>query len=72
MRSQQTKQHYTSDRRLNWRERRSDKDRRNPYRTQHTQHMQEDCRRGVPRREADVTGSTSEVDVWWELEFPTT
>lgn len=69
MRSQQTNQHFVNDRRLNWRERRCDKERRNPYRAQH---MQEDCRRGVPRREADITGSTNEVDVWWELEYPKT
>ena len=58
---------YIQDRRLNWRERRGEDDRRNPYRV----HLMEaDCRRGVPRRQSDVTGMTGEVDVWWELEYP--
>jgi hypothetical protein len=69
MRSQQNKQNPSHDRRLNWRERRGDNERRNPYRVQQ---MQEDCRRGVPRRESDVSGVTNEVDVWWELEYPAT
>ena len=65
MESQQGKQN--PDRRLNWRERRSGSERRNIGRVQH---MQEDCRRGVPRREADVSGATDAVDVWWEKEQP--
>lgn len=67
MRSQRSKHNSGHDRRLNWRERRSSNERRNPVRVQH---MPEDCRRGVPRRESDVSGSTNEVDVWWELEYP--
>ena len=65
MRSEQNKQN--PDRRLSWRERRSDNERRNIGRVQH---MQEDCRRGVPRREADVSGVTDEAHVWWEKEQP--
>ena len=64
MKSQQS---YGQDRRLNWRERRSDNERRNLYRVQQ---MPDDCRIGAPRRESDITGSTNEVDVWWELEYP--
>ena len=67
MRYQHVKQSFVQDRRLNWRERRGDDDRRNTCRIQH---MPEDCRRGVPRRESDVSGTSKEVDVWWELEYP--
>ena len=69
MRSQQNKANPSHDRRLNLRERRTNTERRNTYRVQH---MQEDCRRGVPRRESDITGSVNEVDIWWELEYPAT
>lgn len=67
MKLQQEKHLTSNDRRLNWRERRDSDERRNPYRVQH---MPEDCRRGVPRREADISGNANEVDVWWELEYP--
>jgi len=67
MRFQQNKQHFNNDRRLNWDERRSNQERRNQFRVQL---MPEDCRRGVPRRESDLTGISSEADVWWELEYP--
>ena len=67
MKSQQDKHHSNSDRRLNWRERREADERRNPYRVQQ---MSDDCRRGVPRRESDISGNSNEVDVWWELEYP--
>ncbi len=68
MKLQQNKSHFTQDRRLNWRERRANDERRNPHRISL---MQEDCRRGIPRRESDISGIASEVDVWWELEYPT-
>lgn len=67
MRIQQNKHHYSNDRRLNWSERRDDKERRNQFRVQL---MPEDCRRGIPRRESDITGNRNEADVWWELEYP--
>lgn len=44
---------FNHDRRLNWSERRSGNERRNPYRVRQ---MTSDCRQGVPRRESDITG----------------
>lgn len=67
MKSQHNYQQFSNDRRLNWLERRSNDERRNSYRV-HL--MQEECRGGIPRRESDISGALSEVDVWWELEYP--
>lgn len=43
-------------------DRRCDEDRRNAYRKSQ---MQEECRSAVPRRGADIEGSSMEVEMWW-------
>lgn len=50
------------ERRKQWRDRRSGKDRRNAERLRLVSY---DCRTGLPRREADRTGELSDGDIWW-------
>ena len=63
MKSPRSKQDSNLNRRANWAERRSSEERRNDYRVSV---MQDDCRRGVPRRESDISGDASEGNVWWK------
>ena len=63
MRLPQSKQDPNFNRRLNWAERRNNEERRNTYRVSV---MQDDCRRGVPRRESEISGDNSEGNVWWK------
>lgn len=65
MRSPQNKHDSHLNRRENWAERRSTEERRNTYRVSI---MQDDCRRGVPRRESDVSGEACVGNVWWKEE----
>ena len=50
------------ERRKHWRDRREGDDRRNPNRLHLTSY---DCRSGLPRRTADVSGESADGDVWW-------
>lgn len=50
------------ERRKEWIERRKMPDRRNQERLNH---MGEDCRSNVPRRESDVAGTLVEGELWW-------
>ena len=52
----------TIERRKHWRDRRLSSDRRNPERLRLVSY---DCRSGLPRRTADVTGELTDGDVWW-------
>jgi len=50
------------ERRKHWQDRRVSADRRNSERMRQVSY---DCRSGVPRRTADVTGELADGDVWW-------
>jgi len=50
------------ERRKQWRDRRSGKDRRNPERLRLVSY---DCRAGLPRRAADRGGELSDGEIWW-------
>lgn len=52
----------SAERRKHWNDRRKASDRRNQERLNH---MDEDCRSNVPRREADVIGTYVEGELWW-------
>ncbi len=53
------------ERRKHWHDRRDGGERRNPVRL----HVSaEDCRSGVPRRDADVSGKLIDGAVWWNQE----
>ena len=51
------------ERRIHWRDRRVEPDRRNPDRLQRSEF---DCRSGIPRRQSDIGGELAEGAVWWE------
>ena len=51
------------ERRKHWRDRRCTPERRNPERLQH---MEYECRSGVPRRQSDLADVLTEGEVWWE------
>ena len=52
----------TIERRKHWRDRRVSDDRRN---TERLRLVSYDCRSGLPRRAADVTGELTDGEVWW-------
>ena len=52
----------TYERRKHWSDRRSNIDRRNPFRLYSAGN---DCRDGVPRRSSDITGELSDGEIWW-------
>jgi hypothetical protein len=52
----------TVERRMHWRDRRTDSDRRSSMRLNLNS---ADCRSEPPRRAADISGELSDGDVWW-------
>ena len=52
----------TVERRMHWRDRRTDSDRRSSMRLSLNS---ADGRSGPPRRAADISGELSDGDVWW-------
>jgi len=56
------------ERRKHWRDRRAGDDRRNPERLRLVAY---DCRSGLPRRAADVSGELADGDIWWKKETST-
>ena len=50
------------ERRKHWRDRRGNSERRNPARISH---MDDECRDGAPRRDADLAGKLVEGEHWW-------
>jgi hypothetical protein len=50
------------ERRKHWRDRRAGADRRNPQRLRLVSY---DCRSGLPRRQADLSGELSDGEIWW-------
>ena len=51
-----------AERRKHWRDRRAGDDRRNPMRLRLVSY---DCRSGLPRRQADISGELSDGEIWW-------
>jgi hypothetical protein len=52
----------SAERRKHWNDRRKTADRRNQERLNH---MGEDCRNNIPRRESDIIGTFVEGELWW-------
>jgi len=51
------------ERRKHWRDRRrANEDRRNPARMRLLSY---DCRSGLPRRQADISGDLIDGEIWW-------
>ena len=51
------------ERRIHWRDRRLNPDRRNAVRLRRAEF---DCRSGIPRRQSDIGGDLADGAVWWE------